>query len=162
MTKLEYGQAVKCSVKLERRWGKNHFKYWNPVESKFTGIFLGLRTLYDGQVHFGDYEESVTFTRKRSFVAALVSPGERLNPVYVPLEAIEAWNQRARQESPWIPVSERLPDVGQRVIGLCGKNMDFYSFEFFENEPCWVLENDSCDLDMDYWMPIHEVPNETG
>lgn len=91
-----FGDCVEITDKYVRRYekraGKMHSESWKVwrVQPFFrkTCIFLGERTLRDGIVHY-DYEDGHTFISKEHFQAALVSPGPKEKPVYVPFGAIK-------------------------------------------------------------------------
>ena len=90
----EYGQVVTIREKYCRRQRRHEkrgtWKCWEIVPYEAANcIFLGTRVLHNGTREY-DYEEGYSFHSHESFVAALVSPGQRRNPVYVPLESIEA------------------------------------------------------------------------
>ena len=68
------------------------WKVWEEYpDYHFDAIFLGYRMLQNG---FRDYdsEYGYTFITREYVKAALACPGERLNPIYVPLNRI--WRQR--------------------------------------------------------------------
>ena len=56
---------------------------WVLVPFESEGLFLGMRTIKNGTV-CSSYE-GATFTPTEHFRVALVSPGEKLNPVYAPV-----------------------------------------------------------------------------
>jgi|SRR5690606_31994700 len=71
------------TANFKRRW-----KYWKEKDAYISnGIFLGLRSLSNGTSEPDEY--GYQFSAHESFKAALVCPGHNLNPVYVPLDAIE-------------------------------------------------------------------------
>jgi hypothetical protein len=65
-------------------------KYWDRASAKITGLFIGIRTLYDGDREWWGEDEGYTFKPRSHFRAALVVPSERENPVLVPLDSISA------------------------------------------------------------------------
>jgi hypothetical protein len=91
----EYGQVVTATKGLRRKWESRQrghrqcgYKLWVETEKTVKGIFLGTRTLQNGWRQFEE-DEGYIFIRDNTFEAALISPGPRLNPVYVPLNSIE-------------------------------------------------------------------------
>jgi len=97
---MEFGQKIKIKEKYVRKHNKkapSHIKYasnksdWRIWENKEyirnNCIFLGYRYLKNGTVHWD--EDGLYFNSKEQIKAALVCPGKYLNPIYVPLNAIE-------------------------------------------------------------------------
>ena len=87
---MKYGQRVKVKFKYMRRevYQKDYYgdkKEWKRVKFERTCIFLGYRTLSNGTRHYDSYA-GYDYTPTKHFKAALVSPSERENPVYVPLD----------------------------------------------------------------------------
>ena len=58
----------------------------------------------------------------------------------------------------WIPVSERLPKDGQRVIVY--DNSAFFGVAWRENNEWWADEFIYDDGDVTHWMPLPEPPKE--
>lgn len=91
---LQFGARVEFwAVYCRRRRydGIRHVKFWERRKWKTqTGIFLGTRTLYDGTLSYEEYDYSTNtiFEPTHHFQVALVCPCSRMNPVYVPLDAI--------------------------------------------------------------------------
>jgi len=87
-----YGQRVSYNgilVRMHRMIAApDEYKYWEAIQLKApqTGIFLGLRTLSNGNVVYGI--DAVVFQPVEYFRAALISPSKKENPIYVPLNAI--------------------------------------------------------------------------
>lgn len=71
---------------------KLHNTFWKRValSEETSALFLGLRTLSNGNVIY-NWDEGSEYRPKEYFRAALVCPGERLNPVYVALE--DVWRE---------------------------------------------------------------------
>ena len=94
-----FGDRVNCThrfVRKERRvenkngYGSTSWKIWGKKSySVSSGIFLGYRTLKDGTRNF-KYDAGWIFTPKKYFKAALICPTDKINPVFVPLDCIEA------------------------------------------------------------------------
>lgn len=88
---LKFGDPVNITEKYYRsRSGSNHrSRFWKRVPyKKECCIYLGLRLLKNGNVYY-EFDEGYYFEPKEHFKATLVSPGENLNPVYVPLDCIK-------------------------------------------------------------------------
>jgi hypothetical protein len=96
-----FGSMVSASEKLVRRSktenrenktnghsSRVETKYWGRTPAKITGLFIGIRTLYDGDREWWGEDTGYTFTPRSHFRAALVVPSERENPVLVPLDSI--------------------------------------------------------------------------
>ncbi len=65
------------------------YKVW--VKKPYAGlrcIFLGTRCLKNGFIEY-DQEEGFRFSPREHFMAALLSPGENLNPIYAPLDCLK-------------------------------------------------------------------------
>ena len=63
-------------------------KVWEveDITFPFYGIFLGYRTIFNGDLDSDEY--GTFFCQTSKIKVALVSPGPRRNVVYVPLEGI--------------------------------------------------------------------------
>jgi len=98
---MEFGSLVNINEKYKRVWGTRKTKgwkgvlhdaktkEWKRVKYEVKGcIFLGIRTLSNG-FNSWEYDIGYVFEPIESFNAALVCPGPRINPIYVPLDAIE-------------------------------------------------------------------------
>ena len=79
------------------------------------------------------------------------------------LEQLQAENDRLKEEVQqmrWIPVEERLPEPGERVLATdCGFVGEFYINQCGQ----WNRYNVNCHallmaLDILYWMPLPEPP----
>jgi len=99
---MQFGQKVTIKEKYDRKYRKKapHVKFYSSLTSDWrvwetevyiqtNCIFLGYRYLKNGIVVF-DPEEGPSFNKKEQIKVALVCPGKHLNPIYVPLDAIEA------------------------------------------------------------------------
>ena len=78
-------------VETENKYGvkfRNEFKFWKKFEFPGSGIFIGTRTLKNGNREF-DCEEGYTFVPTEYITAALICPSPSQNPVYVPMEAFQ-------------------------------------------------------------------------
>ena len=76
----------------QKKDGAGYFrthKIWTERLCNYTGIFLGTRTLQDGWRDY-DSDAGCTFSPTRHYRVALISPGPKENPLYVPLTAIKA------------------------------------------------------------------------
>ena len=64
--------------------------YWVPViwENQKTGLLIGWRTLSNGEVAAGSYDEGAVYYPKEHFKVGLVVFDERTNPVYVPMDLL--------------------------------------------------------------------------
>jgi len=82
-----FGERVRFTARYVRMASVLEYptsKRWVELPCKEKcGLFLGLRTLYDGVLG-----EDPEFIPTSHFRAALVCPNERTNPIYVPLHAI--------------------------------------------------------------------------
>lgn len=88
LSDLKLGQRVVFSAKLKRKWykmGIQDIKSWTPVPCDCTdGIVIGIRTLSDGDVEYGSYEDGTTQYRPtKHFRAALVVYSLHRKPVLV-------------------------------------------------------------------------------
>lgn len=94
-SKVKFTHVLKRRMKCERSinsYGTEFFhdvKYWDRRETSGSGLYIGTRTLQNG-VRDWDGEYGYTFSPTDHFTAALVVPGPRQNPIYVPMDAIEA------------------------------------------------------------------------
>jgi hypothetical protein len=93
----KFGQWVTCTARLyraskaDRRTGYKDLKHihrWEPIPIKNEGLFIGTRTLYNGEVEWAEDTGSV-FSPKSHFTAALVVPGPRRKPILVPMDAVK-------------------------------------------------------------------------
>jgi hypothetical protein len=92
MDKIPYGQKVVATGIMRRTYQSPNKKIWVNNASddyKFTGLLLGYRTLSNGDMEWFS-DEGNRYTPREHFKVALVSPNERENPVYVPLDKIKA------------------------------------------------------------------------
>ena len=102
LTNEDYGKLVKVTHRYKKshiirytpyhrhhpeKTTANSWTYWNRVPYRTDGIFLGIRYLREGTRHL-ENEVGYYFECIGSFKAALVSPGARRNPIYVPLDAV--------------------------------------------------------------------------
>ena len=98
-----FGQRVSFTHKLKRiitsrrltthsgiEYTLHNWKVWEQEPYDCRGaIFLGIRTLKNGTREF-DNEYGWSFNPKEYFKAALICPTDKINPVFVPLDCIEA------------------------------------------------------------------------
>lgn len=94
----EYGSFVTVTERYKRAarrvevnkpyQGYENWKKWERMPYSAKCLFLGVRTLKNGTRSF-DSEYGWEFSAREHFQAALVCPGEKENPVYVPMDAIE-------------------------------------------------------------------------
>lgn len=100
---LTFGASVTVTATLRRREhtkrdpnGRNRYiKEWARSDDSFlnqkmkkAGIFLGYRTLSNGETEYLG-EDGASYSPDNYFRAALVCLSPRENPVYVPLDAIQ-------------------------------------------------------------------------
>lgn len=90
MTNYHLGQEVLFTRTLRRirhpyRRVWSHTTYWNAITSRgpAKGIIVGIRTLSDGTVEGGYYDEPATYRPTRTFTAYLVAYHLRRKPVLV-------------------------------------------------------------------------------
>lgn len=59
----------------------------------------------------------------------------------------------------WIPVTERLPEIGKKVLVYLFKNSPYIAWH---DGKCWYIEEFCLDDDEcpTYWMPLPEPPKE--
>lgn len=94
----EYGEKLRATSQLVRKMridrtergqyiDRKTVKYWH--EQPFDGevIYLGTRQLQNGTREY-DSEYGCYFIPTEYIKAALVSPGPRLNPIYVPIDGL--------------------------------------------------------------------------
>ena len=103
METIAYGDKVKFSHRFLRKteWrpaetasGRSYneiWKTWEKFQFGGEGLFLGTRTLKNGTRYWMD-EAGYIFEPKEHFQAALISPGPRTNPIYVPLACCQPVN----------------------------------------------------------------------
>ena len=83
----KFGDKVKYSNIL-RRYSRGRTKFWKPERKPGEGIWLGYRTLSNGDVYHD--EDGAGYTPKEWQKAALICTNSKENPFYVPAEDIEA------------------------------------------------------------------------
>ncbi len=99
----QFGAKVKVTAKLRRRIKTEYIenkhgaikrrkvvKYWHEADFNCEGVYLGTRTLQDGERCYDSEYGGYYFAAEKYHKVALVSPGPNINPVYVPLHGIEA------------------------------------------------------------------------
>jgi len=98
---MKLGDRVTCIAVLWRRTrypdsGRRQWKYWDTkLITPREGIYIGTRTLFNGEREYIGSEEGVAFYPREHFRAALVVFSERENPVLVPIDGLEAQNVHA-------------------------------------------------------------------
>ena len=62
----------------------------------------------------------------------------------------------------WIPVTERLPEVGRRVLVTDGENVSFGYVLIYEHKDCnpWCVQFPCIYDEVTHWMPLPEPPKE--
>jgi len=84
---MKFGDFICITNKLVRKRGarilySRHEKVWVKKDLRpEAGLFLGWRTISDGEISLGDSEDPTTYTPKKHFKAALVCV-EGKNPFY--------------------------------------------------------------------------------
>lgn len=58
----------------------------------------------------------------------------------------------------WIPVTERLPEVGRRVLVTDGKHVSFGYNLLGGEENLWYVQFPCNDDEVTHWMPLPEPP----
>jgi len=84
---IKYGDKVTITKQYFRRSKCPNIKFWDNKIVLKHGIFLGYRILRNGTVV--DQGDSFGLNIKTTFKAALVSPGENLKPIYVPIDHMD-------------------------------------------------------------------------
>lgn len=106
MSTFELGQRVTFRRPLERVWDhsrkrwtddpKPHLSGWDwyreARDRERSGVIVGKRTLANGRVHLGSYDEPTTFEAEERFEAYLIAYALRRKPVLVRAEHITAVN----------------------------------------------------------------------
>lgn len=93
-------RKMRC-VETENKYGvkfRNDFKFWKKFECPGSGIFIGTRTLKNGNRVF-DYEYGYSFVPKEYITVALICPSPTKNSVYVPMEAFRPINRKEENEA---------------------------------------------------------------
>lgn len=86
------------------------------------------------------------------------------NSIETELHALRAENERMREQSRWIPVSERLPEPNKRVEFFGGFEQTTHIGYYRKNPTLWESENDGrfwqghnfCLIT--HWMPLPQPP----
>jgi len=83
------GQVVWFSAKLERH-GDGANMRWLPktLENRQLGLYMGMRTVYNGIVVRGTYDDPSHLSDLEGVTHALIVTHERKAPVRVPFDAI--------------------------------------------------------------------------
>ena len=79
------------------------------------------------------------------------------------ISALETENQHLKRERYWIPVTERLPEAGERVLCYCRANI--YEVMKMRTDGAWVHNDkvyDSAYMSgfVTHWMPLPQPPKE--
>jgi hypothetical protein len=90
---LKFGDVVFVPHKLHRttaQRGGIDWKEWHKITfpKPKTGILIGFRTLADGVIHYGHWDEPTSFAGKEFFRAALVAMDAKSKPILVRLEDV--------------------------------------------------------------------------
>jgi len=93
MSDLRFGDVVIVKGGLDRKFRvrtPKNIKEWDRYEFKQprTGILIGFRTLTNGTITYGSYDEPTEYRPTEHFKAALVALGPRTKPILVRLEDI--------------------------------------------------------------------------
>lgn len=82
MIRIPFGAKVKVKASLIRMHGPNNTRFWKKFQDEdYEAIFLGYRTLYDGEIE-SDFDENGSwqiFVGKQTHKGALVCR-EKRNP----------------------------------------------------------------------------------
>ena len=88
MNNLKFGQIITVKSKLVRIWLRGNKKEWaGEAIKQVDAIFLGMRTLSDGENYYND--DYLEYHPNRHFRAALVAIPNR-NPFYTLVESKDA------------------------------------------------------------------------
>lgn len=97
MSDLKFGDSVVVTNRMHRAVGDGgHTKTWEPCPDYLKpkhreGIFLGHRTLQNGEVHWGyNADDPTTWEQTSTVRVALVCLSARTNPIYAPIDAVTA------------------------------------------------------------------------
>lgn len=93
MSAFAFGDRVRATVELKRRWRDGMKKWetepiadydaWQHATREREGIVVGKRTLANGVIHWGSYDEATTFEPKERFTAYLVAYNINRSPFLV-------------------------------------------------------------------------------
>lgn len=90
---LKFGDVVFVPHMLKRTTAKRggaNWKEWMKITfpKNKTGILIGFRTLSDGLILYGSWDEPTSFHGKEFFRAALVALDAKTKPILVRLEDV--------------------------------------------------------------------------
>lgn len=96
---ISLGKRVKFTTPLRRVYehrmdgdrGSN-WKVWKAALSyagPLEGILIGVRTLSDGLVYYGSFDEPTSFDPKESFKAALIATDLKRKPFFVRFDDLQ-------------------------------------------------------------------------
>jgi hypothetical protein len=84
---VKLGDKVRFSHHLVRSYGKD--RTWNRHSRSGEGVVVGTRTLQNGHVVYGTWDDPNYFVPEEPVPAVLVAFHLRKAPVYVPPEDVE-------------------------------------------------------------------------
>lgn len=97
---INLGKRVKFTTPLRRAHEhrvdgdrSSNWKVWRAALSytgPLEGILIGVRTLSDGLVYYGNFDEPTSFAPKESFKAALIATSLKRKPVLVRFDDLQA------------------------------------------------------------------------
>ncbi len=93
MQDLFLGRRVRVNATLKRSMSyDSRHKAWASISlsEPVVGIVIGIRTLANGTIHYGSWDEPTSFQPTGYLRAVQVVTSLRKNPIFVPLEGLEA------------------------------------------------------------------------
>ena len=110
-------------------------------------------------------EEAQDYRSGRTLGRAFADAEDVLDEAATALEQLRDESEKLKAQVPrWIPVEERLPEPGERVLATdCGFVGEFY----INKRGKWQRYNVNCSellmaLDILYWMPLPAPPEKEG
>lgn len=90
MTTFPFGSTVTCTAIYLRRRQGNTYRWESAPTAPRLGIYIGWRTLFDGQLKWDGFEDDIPVFHQSSHIrAALVVFSARTKPVLVPMSEVK-------------------------------------------------------------------------
>ena len=101
------------------------------------------------------------FSRNAELLSELMQAADAIEELSL---VLESYRNRMRVGCDWIPVTERLPKYGERVLVFGGVTMyvAYYDKNRFGCESWHKLNSKSHYCNPTHWMPLPEPPKEEG